>query len=352
MLGDEPGEVAAVEAAGHVVSRRDGAERAGVVDEPGRPVETRGLRDDGAEPGDRLGRVEEPPGHPGIHRGVEARDRRDLAGEGRLVDREDHQVEALGGAEPFEQRPQPPGELGGHRDVVAAVRAVPRERRCVVVSVDPRVQRHDEAVLHGHPRHLHEHVPAQRGRFLRRGLAAQRRRVDAGRLGVLELQGHDVGVAVVGRDRAVGLEMAAPLGEGLEIAGEVAGVLTGRLSQRPHELAEIGSSRLEVAVRPERGHDPAVEPGVGREGPVELQVVAGVVGRGEHVDAEALEQGPWPERLRRQAAGNLVVEHVRGRGRRALGGAEHVGEHALHPVPAGRAPEQRPPLAEDPPRLS
>ena len=65
-VGDQLGEVAAVEPAGHVVAGRDGAERAGVVDEPGGAAEPGGLGDRAAVAADRLRGVEEPPRRAGV----------------------------------------------------------------------------------------------------------------------------------------------------------------------------------------------------------------------------------------------------------------------------------------------
>ena len=71
--GDQLGEVAAVEPAGHVVAGRDGAERAGVVDEARGAAEPGGLGDGAAVAADRLRGVEEPPGRTRVDARVEAR---------------------------------------------------------------------------------------------------------------------------------------------------------------------------------------------------------------------------------------------------------------------------------------
>src|SRR5690625_6729860 len=74
------------------------------------------------------------------------------------------------------------------------------------------------------------------------------------------------------------------------------------------QLAEVGAGRLEVLVRAEGGDDAAGEGRVLRQGRVGGEVVDRVVGGGEHLDAEALEQGrseehtsetpvTWPTRM-------------------------------------------------------
>ncbi len=147
---------------------RDRAERAGVVDEAGRPGEASRLGDRGPEAPDRVGRVEEPPRRADVHRRVEPGQRRELAGEDRLVEGEQHQVQVRVGAEALEQRPQRVGELDRHRDVVTGVRAEPAGGRAVVVAAHPGVQGHHQPVVARHPGHLEQHVPAQRGRLGRR----------------------------------------------------------------------------------------------------------------------------------------------------------------------------------------
>ena len=131
VLGDQLGQHPGVDAARHVVPGRDRAERARVVDEAGRAGEARGLGHRGAEAPDRLGRVEEPPRRADVDRRIEAGQRRELAREDRLVEREQDEVEVRVGAEALEQRAQRVGELDPERDVMAGVRpeAPPRSAR-------------------------------------------------------------------------------------------------------------------------------------------------------------------------------------------------------------------------------
>jgi hypothetical protein len=79
------------------------------------------------------------------------------------------------------------------------------------------------------------------------------------------------------------------------------------------------------------------------------QVVAGVVGRGEDRDAEALVQraravGPVGEPL-----GDLVIDDVCGLGRRTHGDAEDLGELRLEPEPDRRPAVRGPVRAQQPP---
>ena len=204
------------------------------------------------------------------------------------------------------------------------------------------MQGHDQTVVHGHLCHLQHHVPAQRGRLLRRGLAPQRRGVDPRGLGGRQLERHDVGVAVVGGDGAVLLEVAPALGQRPQVPPEVAGVLAGRLGQPAHEMGEARAARFQVAVGAERRDHPAVEARVRGECRMVREVVAGVIGRGEHVDPEALEQLPWPELVRSETLGHPVVDEVGGLRARSLRHAEDAAEDALHPEPAGSPAEQGP----------
>ena len=75
-----------------------------------------------AEPPDGLGRVEEPPRRADVQRRVEAGQRRELAREDGLVEREQDQMERVR-AEALQQRPQGVGELDAQWDVVAGVGA-------------------------------------------------------------------------------------------------------------------------------------------------------------------------------------------------------------------------------------
>ncbi len=87
----------------------------------------------------------------------------------------------------------------------------------------------------------------------------------------------------------------------------------------PSRATALGPARLrrlEVAVGPERRHHPRRPGRVRGQRGVRRQVVARVVGGGQHRDAEPLEQGPGPVGRLGQAVGDLVVDRVGGRRRR------------------------------------
>ena len=65
----------------------------------------------------------------------------------------------------LQQRAQRVGELDPDRDVGADVGPEALRRRPVVAAAHAGMQRHHQAVLAGHPRHLEQHVPAQRDRL-------------------------------------------------------------------------------------------------------------------------------------------------------------------------------------------
>src|SRR5664280_2304466 len=147
VLDDELGQVDAVHAPGHVVARRDRQERAGVVDEAGGLREPDGLGEGLAEALDRVGSVDEPPGHPHVHRRVEPRQRAELAAVDGLVHREHDKAEGRVRPERVEHRLQRAGRLDGHRYVRAHVRPVRLKGLRVVVPVRGGVERHEEPVL-------------------------------------------------------------------------------------------------------------------------------------------------------------------------------------------------------------
>ena len=260
-------------------------------------------------------------------------------------------MEALGRAEAVEQRLQAPGELDGDGDVVAGVGPEALERRRVVVAVHARVQRHDQPVVGRHPGHLDQHVAAEARwpprssprRAARRRRSARPPRSSSG-------QRHDVGVAVVGGDGAVLLEVAASLLERREVARRSRRCRHrrprrgGRRARRSRAGPARGSGRAGRS-----GRRAAAKVGSAAQGAVVGEVVDRVVGRGEDLDAEAVHERPRAELRRGEPRGDLVVDRVGGLGARPLGDAEDVGEHAVHPEPARRAPEGRPVLAEQAP---
>ena len=132
----------------------------------------------------------------------------------------------------LEQRAQRVGELDPDRDVVAGVgpealdgRAGDGSRRTPGCSVITRPSSHDIRAISSSM--CRRNATASAGG----GLAGERRAVDARRLGGPERVGAHVGVAVVGRDRAVGDEVPAALLQRAHVAGVVAGVDLRRLTE-------------------------------------------------------------------------------------------------------------------------
>ena len=222
----------------------------------------------------------------------------------------------------------------------------------VVAAAHARVQGHDQPVVTGHPGHLQQQVPPQRHRLGLGRLAGQRGPVDPGRLGRLERVGADVDVAVVGGDGAVGDEVASPRLQRPHEAGVVPGVEVGHLRQPGHRVPPPGLAWLQVAVGPERRDDPPRPGRVGGEGGVRGQVVAGVVGGGQHLDAEPVVQRPRPVAVLGQPVGHLVVDGVGRLGGGAHRHLEDLGQLRLQPVPDGRAAVDVPVRAEQPPHLA
>jgi hypothetical protein len=110
------------------VAGGDREEGARVVDEAGAAVEAGRLGHGGAKAQDRVGGVEEPPGCPDVHARVEAGERRDLAREGRLVHREEDEMEIGVLAVALEQRAQLLHVARRQRNVVPGVGAEASER--------------------------------------------------------------------------------------------------------------------------------------------------------------------------------------------------------------------------------
>jgi hypothetical protein len=195
-------------------------------------------------------------------------------------------------------------------------------------------------------------VPAQRRRLRLGRLAGQCGPVDPVRLGRLQRVGADVDVAVVCRDGAVGDELQAPLLQRAHQAGVVPGVAVGRLAKAGDRLPPTGLGRLEVAVRPERRDNTPGERRVGRQGGVRRQVVRGIVGGGQDLDAELVIQGPWSVVVLGQPLRDLVVDGIGRLDRGPQGDLEDLGQLRLQPVACGRAAERVPVRTEQPPHLA
>ena len=223
------------------------------------------------------------------------------------------------------------------------------ERRAVVVATDAGVQRHHEPVVARHPRHLEEHVAAEGDRLGVRGITGERRTIDARRLRGLERIRAHVLVAVVGRGRPERDEVPAALFKRADVAGVVAGVDAGALPHPRDRIAPAGLRGLQVGVGTE-GRDDAARPlRVGGQRSVRAEVRAGIVRGRENLQPEALVQGTGPECVPGEPLGDVVVDRVGGLRRRAQGDVEDLGQLGLEPEPDGRAPQDRPALAQHPP---
>ena len=255
-------------------------------------------------------------------------------------------------ADRVQHRLQGPHDLHRRRDVAADIRAEPLEGRQVMVARHGRVQGHDQAVLRRHPRLVEHHRAAQGSAFLEGRLPAQRALVDPGGVGVRQRLGAEVGVAVVGGDRAEALEERAPvLHRGTE-AGPGVGRLPRHARQVGDQLGPVLARRLAVLVGTERRAHLAREGRVVADLGVVLEAVARVVGRGDELDVEAVHQSARPELGRRDRGGDRVVDLVGGLRRRAHPDAEDVVQLGLHPELHGGAAVQVPVGAEDPPRVA
>ena len=255
------------------------------------------------------------------------------------------------GAVTLQQRAQRVGELDRERDVVAGVRPEPRGGRAVVSAAHPRVQGHHQPVVTRHPGHLQQHVPPERHSLLGARVGGQRRPVDPRRLARFQGVGADVDVAVVGRDRPVLDEVPPARLQRPHVARVVASVDVRGLAQLRHRVRPPGLARLEVAVRAEGRDDPPRPGRVGRERGVRGQVVARVVGGGQHRDLEPLIERPRPIGVGRQPLGQLVVDRVGRRRRRAHPDVEDVAQLRLQPVAHRCAAVGIPVRTQQPPHL-
>ena len=205
---------------------------------------------------------------------------------------------------------------------------------------------HDQAVLHGHPRHLVHHVGFEVVAVLRGGPARAGAVKEFRRVAGVELECRGRPDAVVGRDRAVVHEVAAPVFQGGEVAG-VAGGAVARCRDEPvHIRGPGGVCDVQVGVGPESGQDASVERGVLGDRRVAGQGVQGVVRGGEDLDVEVLEQLPRPEARLLQPGGDRVVAGIGGVGADLLVEAEDALELGAEPVPGGGSFEQGPGPAE------
>src|SRR6185312_16933056 len=94
-----------------------------------------------------------------------------------------------------------------------------------------------------------------------------------------------------------------------EIAGPGAGVLAGDLTEAHESCREAGSLGVDDRIRPV-GADDAARPTARADRGVMSEVIERRFGRGEHLDAEPLEEGARAKGVLRQALGDAVVGAV------------------------------------------
>ena len=227
MPRDEPPQPARVDAPRQVVSRRDGAEGAGIVDESDGVVDARRFRRLLAEAYHSLDRIMEPPRRPEPYRGIVSGDWRQLTRIGRLVEREKDERER--GIIPVlaEQGAKVSRVLCGDGDVGPLVHAEPLEHEGVVIAERARVQLHDEPILDRHARHLEQHVCFELPLVVRRRFTLTRALEDpVGRLR-REALGPGLDHRMIGGGRPHRLEEGAPFFQRSDEAAEIGDGGTG-----------------------------------------------------------------------------------------------------------------------------
>ena len=250
-------------------------------------------------------------------------------------------------AEVVQQRLEVADVLDRHRDVGPGVGAVAPAHRRGMIPVHPGMDRHDQAVLDAHPRHLPEHVPAELALVGRIRVCGQHALEETLRVCGLHRRRVRLDHAVVGGERAVRDEMAAALLQRIEVAVERRGSGT---EEPQHPGREVRSGRVEVGVRAERRSHPSAQGTALAQPRVRGEIVQRIVGGGQHGDAELVEQRLRAEALSRQGRRDRVEGAIGGgRGELVLH-AEPVAQRALEPEPRRGAGEQVPALGEEPPR--
>src|SRR5699024_352527 len=248
------------------------------------------------------------PGRSGVHGGVHAGQRGDLAGEHGLVDREQHGAEVRRVAHVVEHRAQVVDVVHGDGDVEADVGPELLEDPVAVVAVHGGVEGHDQAVLGGQARLIAQQVAAQRHGLVGPDRAVARGGGEAARVLVAQACGAGIHVRVVGGDRAVVAEVQAAGAHGLVGAVVGAGVDPGGLAG-----------------------------GGGGERGVRGEVVDGVVGGRHDGDLELVEQCAGAELGAGELLGDRVVHRVGGARVQHGLEAEDLVELVLHPVAGGGA---------------
>ena len=172
-----------------------------------------------------------------------------------------------------------------------------------------------------------------------RRLAGEGLGEERGGLGPRQVLGAGGGVAVVAAGGAERLEEGPALAVGLEVAVPGGGVAAGDLAEPGDVGGEAGELGIDHRVGAVGGHDAAAPAGVA-DHPVPAQVVERAFGRGDRLDAEALEERARKELRAGEAVGDMVVGGVGGLGGQAAVEAEDRLEGMVEPEPRRGAAQQ------------
>ena len=198
---------------------------------------------------------------------------------------------------------------------------------------------HHEPVVEAHARHLGQHLRAEEFGILRRHALVEHAPEQFLGFARREVGGARAGMAVVGRRRAHAPEEVPAASVSREIAVPRLGVLARERGQFADAVAEAGELGVHDRVGPVRGEHTAL-PAAPQQRVVVRQLVERRLGRRQHLDVEALEEGPGPELGPLQAGADVFVVVVRGLHRQAVLEAEDIGEHLVEPHRGRRTAEQ------------
>src|SRR5690606_28031009 len=201
-----------------VVAGRDRQERASVVVESDRVVETGRFGGLLAKAHHAFGTVVKPPGWTEFEYWVMPRQGRKLTTVRALVEREENDAEPLLVAESIQQRLERVNVVDGYRDIRTGVTSERLKQPRVVIPERAGMNLHHEAVVETHPRHLQKHLPPEQLRIRRIGPAARHARKEPFAFARRKIGRAGRGVAVV-RCRGAGFpELGAPNAMRLEVA--------------------------------------------------------------------------------------------------------------------------------------
>jgi len=137
---------------------------------------------------------------------------------------------------------------------------------------------------------------------------------------------------------------------GRKIAAPGAAVFAGQLREPVEICLEPLEFGIDHRVGTIGGNDPP-SPAAIVNGAMVLQRVERVLGRGEELDVEPLEQRTRAELLPLELCGDRVETEIGGFAVKPHVQPEHLGEHPVEPDSRRRSPKQVVPLGEDAPRF-